>query len=243
MMNLVAIIPARFGSTRFPGKPLALIDGVAMIERVVKRVESAGVVSRVVVATDDVRIEKFVQDFGGEVVMTSPSCENGTQRCLEALSKISPKPDAVINVQGDEPFVHTDQLKELARLIQLPRASIATLAHPNKYSNEDKEDINRVKVVRNLNGFAMLFSRASIPVSEGSWLQHVGLYAYTSDVLEEIVSLKPTELEKRESLEQLRWLDHGYRIHVGLTNHKTPGVDTPEDLIKIEALLKAGESL
>ena len=243
MMNLVAIIPARFGSTRFPGKPLALIDGVAMIERVVKRVESARVVSRVVVATDDVRIEKFVQDFGGEVVMTSPSCENGTQRCLEALSKISPKPDAVINVQGDEPFVHTDQLKELARLIQLPGASIATLAHPSKQSNEDKEDINRVKVVRNLSGFAMLFSRASIPFSEGSWLQHVGLYAYTGNVLEEIVRLKPTQLEERESLEQLRWLDHGYRIHVGLTNHKTPGVDTPEDLIKIEALLKAGESL
>ncbi len=243
MMNLVAIIPARFGSTRFPGKPLALIDGVAMIERVVRRVESAGIVSRVVVATDDVRIEKFVQDFGGEVVMTSPSCENGTQRCLEALSKISPKPDAVINVQGDEPFVHTDQLKELARLIQLPGASIATLAHPSKQSNEDKEDINRVKVVRNLSGFAMLFSRASIPFSEGSWLQHVGLYAYTSNVLEEIVRLKPTQLEERESLEQLRWLDHGYRIHVGLTNHKTPGVDTPEDLIKIEALLKAGESL
>ena len=243
MMNVVAIIPARYGSTRFPGKPLALIDGVPMIERVVRRVESAGVVDRVVVATDDRRIEEIVLSFGGEVIMTSAECVNGTERCFEALGKLSPRPDAIINVQGDEPFVHPDQLKELVRLINLPNATIATLARPMKASDKGLEDKNRVKVVRNLDGCAMHFSRSPIPNSSGPWLQHIGLYAYTSCALEEIVQLEATELEKRESLEQLRWLEHGWSINLGLTNHKTPAVDTLEDLEKIKVLLQGGESL
>ncbi|MBT5147844.1 MAG: NTP transferase domain-containing protein, partial [Flavobacteriales bacterium] len=137
-MNVVAIIPARYGSTRFPGKPLALIDGIPMIERVVRRVESAGVVDRVVVATDDRRIEELVISFGGEVIMTSVECVNGTERCVEALGKLSPRPDAIINVQGDEPFVHPDQLKELVRLTSLPNATIATLARPMKASDKGR---------------------------------------------------------------------------------------------------------
>ena len=242
-MNIAAIIPARYGSTRFPGKPLALIDGIPMIERVVRRVESAGVVDRVVVATDDKRIEELVLRFGGEVVMTSNKCVNGTERCVEALNKLSPRPDAIINVQGDEPFVHPEQLKELVRLIHLPNTAIATLAHPMKASEKGREDKNRVKVLRNLEGCAILFSRNPIPHSSGPWLQHVGLYAYTSCALEEIVQLEATDLEKRESLEQLRWLDHGWRINLGLTHHKTPSVDTPEDLEKIQVLLQGGERL
>lgn len=242
-MNIVAIIPARYGSTRFPGKPLALIDGIPMIERVVRRVESAGVVDRVVVATDDRRIKELVHGFGGEVVMTSVDCVNGTERCFEALGKLSPRPDAIINVQGDEPFVHPDQLKELVRLINLPNATIATLARPMKASEKGREDKNRVKVVRNLDGSAILFSRSPVPNSNGPWLQHVGLYAYTSSALEDIVQLESTELEKKESLEQLRWLGHGWSISLGLTNHKTPAVDTPEDLEKIKVLLQDGKSL
>jgi 3-deoxy-manno-octulosonate cytidylyltransferase (CMP-KDO synthetase) len=243
MMNVVAIIPARYGSTRFPGKPLALIDGIPMIERVVRRVESAGVVDRVVVATDDRRIEELVHGFGGEVVMTSAGCVNGTERCVEAMGKLTPRPDAIINVQGDEPFVHPEQLEELVRLINLPNATIATLARPMKASDKGREDKNRVKVVRNLEGCAIHFSRTPVPNSSGPWLQHVGLYAYTSSALEDIVKLDATELEKRELLEQLRWLDHGWSISLGLTNHKTPAVDTPEDLEKIKVLLQGGEIL
>ena len=242
-MNVVAIIPARYGSTRFPGKPLALIDGIPMIERVVRRVESAGVVDSVVVATDDRRIEELVLGFGGEVVMTSAGCVNGTERCVEAIGKLTPRPDAIINVQGDEPFVHPEQLEELVRLINLPNVTIATLARPMKASDKGREDKNRVKVVRNLEGCAIHFSRTPVPNSSGPWLQHVGLYAYTSSALEDIVKLEATELEKRESLEQLRWLDHGWSISLGITNHKTPAVDTPEDLEKIKVLLQGGESL
>jgi len=243
MMNIAAIIPARYGSTRFPGKPLALIDGIPMIERVVRRVESAGVVDRVVVATDDKRIEKLVMRFGREVVMTSNKCVNGTERCVEALNKLSPRPDAIINVQGDEPLVHPDQLKELVRLINLPDTSIATLAHPMKASEKGREDKNCVKVVRDLQGCAVLFTRNPIPDANEPWLQHVGLYAYTSNTLEEIVQLQPTESEKRESLEQLRWLEHGWKISLGLTNHQTPSVDTPEDLEKVQVLIQRDKSL
>jgi 3-deoxy-manno-octulosonate cytidylyltransferase (CMP-KDO synthetase) len=241
--NVVAIIPARYGSTRFPGKPLALVGGVPMIERVVRRVKGAGVVDRVIVATDDKRIEEAVLSFGGEVVMTPVSCANGTMRCHAALSQLDPKPDAIINVQGDEPFVHPEQLKELVHLIRKPGASIATLAHPMKSSDPGREDSNRVKVVRDLNGKALYFSRSPIPHGEGPWLLHVGLYAFTSSALDAIINLHPSKLEERENLEQLRWLSHGWKIDVGTTNHRTLSVDTPEDLVKIESLLGDGWSI
>lgn len=238
--NIVAIIPARFGSTRFPGKPLAIVGGVPMIERVVRRVNSSEVVDRAVVATDDVRIKKAVEAFGGEVVMTSVDCENGTIRCHNALKQLTPSPDAIINVQGDEPFVHPEQLKSLVDLIRKPDACIVTLAHPMSSSDPGREDPNRVKVVRDETGKALYFSRSPIPHNEGPWLQHVGLYGFTSGALEAVATLTPSILEERENLEQLRWLSAGLKIEVGTTDRRTPAVDTPEDLAKIEELLGSG---
>tara|TARA_B000000532_G_scaffold244173_1_gene242801 strand:- start:4939 stop:5682 length:744 start_codon:yes stop_codon:yes gene_type:complete len=241
--HIVAIIPARYGSTRFPGKPLALVGGVAMIERVFRRVKSAGVVDKVVVATDDFRIKDAVERFGGEVVMTPVSCENGTARCYEAVKQLTPEPDAILNVQGDEPFVHSEQLKSLVELIRKPGATIATLAHPMKASDPGREDNNRVKVVCNKSSEALYFSRSAIPFDEGPWLQHVGLYAFTSSSLKDVAVLESTILEEREKLEQLRWLDNGLKIEVGETHRRTPAVDTPEDLARIEELLGRGWSV
>ena len=237
---IVAIIPARYASTRFPGKPLALVGGVPMIERVYRRVVAAGVVDRVVVATDDKRICEAVQEFGGEVIMTAVDCPNGTARCFAAMQLLDPIPDAVLNVQGDEPFVHPEQLKELVKLIRDPQASIATLAHKMESSDPGREDPNRVKVVCDHSHRAMYFSRSAIPHSEGVWYQHVGLYAFTRTALETIDRLEPTRLEERENLEQLRWLSNGLAISVGSSNHRTPSVDTPEDLTKIESMLGSG---
>lgn len=241
--HIVAIIPARFGSTRFPGKPLAVVGGVPMIERVVRRVQSANIVDRVVVATDDVRIQEAVENFGGEVIMTSVECENGTVRCFDALQQLTPLPDAILNVQGDEPFVHPEQLKSLVDLIKKPNSSIATLAHSMSASDPGREDPNRVKVVTDKNGNALYFSRSPIPFNEGPWMQHVGLYAFTREALAQVVSLESCELEERENLEQLRWLDSGLNLEVGNTTHRTPAVDTPEDLAKIEELLGSGWSV
>lgn len=237
---IVAIIPARYASTRFPGKPLALVGGVPMIERVYRRVVGAGVVDRVVVATDDKRISETVLGFGGEVIMTPVDCPNGTARCFAAMQLLDPVPDAVLNIQGDEPFVHPEQLKELVRLIREPDASIATLAHRMETSDPGREDPNRVKVVCDRSHKAMYFSRSAIPFSEGRWYQHVGLYAFTHKALEAINKLEPTKLEERENLEQLRWLCNGLPISVGTSDHRTPSVDTPEDLVKIESMLGSG---
>ena len=241
--HIVAIIPARYGSTRFRGKPLAIVGGVPMIERVVRRVEGASVVDRVVVATDDVRIKEAVEGFGGEVIMTPVGCENGTLRCYEAMTQLSPAPDAILNVQGDEPFVHPEQLKSLVDLIRSPEAHIATLAHPMSASDPGREDPNRVKVVLDANYRALYFSRSPIPHNEGPWLQHVGLYAFTSDALHSVAKLEPAILEERENLEQLRWLAAGLSIKVGMTEHRTPAVDTPQDLARIEELLGSGWSV
>ena len=241
--HIVAIIPARFGSTRFPGKPLAIVGGVPMIERVVRRVKSANVVDRVVVATDDSRIKEVVEGFGGEVIMTRVECENGTIRCFDAMQQLNPVPDAVLNVQGDEPFVHPEQLKSLVDLIKKPNSSIATLAHPMTASDPGRENPNRIKVVTDKTGKALYFSRSPIPHTEGSWMQHVGLYAFTNSALSTVASLESCYLEERESLEQLRWLFAGMKIEVGETLKRTPAVDTPEDLAKIEELLGSGWSV
>jgi len=241
--HIVAIIPARYESTRFPGKPLAIVGGVPMIERVVRRVVGASVVDRVVVATDDVRIKEAVESFGGEVIMTPVGCENGTLRCYEAMKKLSPEPDAILNVQGDEPFVHPEQLKSLVELIRSPDAHIATLAYPMSANDPGREDPNRVKVVLDSNFSALYFSRSPIPHNEGPWLQHVGLYAFASDTLHSVAKLDPDILEEREHLEQLRWLTAGFRIKVGMTKHRTPAVDTQQDLARIEELLGSGWSV
>lgn len=241
-MNFLAVIPARHASTRFPGKPLASVAGLPMVQRVYQRVLESGACDKVVVATDDARIAHAVRDFGGNVVLTSEDCPNGTVRCHEAAELLEAQGqsfDAVLNIQGDEPFVHPEQIQQLADMLRKPDAAVVTLAK----SMPDSEDIHsphRVKVVRNMSGRALLFSRNPIPHGQGSWLQHVGLYGFTRSALEALVHLSPTALEKREKLEQLRWLDHGWRIDVGTTPHLTPAVDTPEDLLAIEALVQRG---
>ena len=235
--NVVAVIPARYGSTRFPGKPLPLVHGKPMVLRVLDQARLAGVFDAVLVATDDERIAQVVREHGGEVAMTAPNCPNGTFRCHEAVAvwevSTGQTAEAVVNVQGDEPYVHPDQLRELVRLIQKPGAAVATLAKAMSADAPGLHDPNRVKVVCDNKGRALYFSRSAIPHGEGAWNKHVGLYAFTRTALEAIVELHPTPLEARERLEQLRWLESGWRIDVGLTPYETPSVDTPEDLAQI----------
>ena len=243
-MKMLVVIPARFGSTRFPGKPLALVAGVPMVQRVYERVASAGpeACTKVVVATDDARIAEVVRGFGGEAVMTSEDCPNGTVRCHEAvvaLETAGDQFDGVLNVQGDEPFVHPDQIAQLAEMLRKPDAAVVTLAK-SMPADPQIHSPHRVKVVRDLAGRAQMFSRSPIPHGDGPWMQHVGLYGFTRTALEALVQLSPTPLELREKLEQLRWLDHGWRIDVGTTTHLTPSVDTPEDLAAIEGLIADG---
>lgn len=243
-MKMLVVIPARFGSTRFPGKPLALVAGVPMVQRVYERVVSAGpeACTKVVVATDDARIAEVVRGFGGEAVMTSEDCPNGTVRCHEAvvaLETAGDQFDGVLNVQGDEPFVHPDQIAQLAEMLRKPDAAVVTLAK-SMPADPEIHSPHRVKVVRDLAGRAQMFSRSPIPHGDGPWMQHVGLYGFTRTALEALVQLSPTPLELREKLEQLRWLDHGWRIDVGTTTHLTPSVDTPEDLAAIEGLIADG---
>ena len=242
-MNILAVIPARHGSTRFPGKPLAYVAGLPMIQRVYTRVATSGACDNVVVATDDERIAAVVREFGGQVVMTSMDCPNGTMRCHEAVVALEAEGaqvDAVLNIQGDEPFVHPEQITQLADMLRKPDAAVVTLAK-SMPADPEIHSPHRVKVVRNLKGRAQMFSRSAIPHGDGPWLQHVGLYGFTRTALEALVQLSPTPLEQREKLEQLRWLDHGWRIDVGTTTHLTPAVDTPEDFVAIEQLIQAGD--
>ena len=242
-MNILAVIPARHGSTRFPGKPLASVAGLPMIQRVYTRVAASGACDKVVVATDDERIASVVREFGGHVVMTSQDCPNGTMRCHEAVVALEAEGahvDAVLNIQCDEPFVHPEQITQLADMLRKPDAAVVTLAK-SMPADPEIHSPHRVKVVRNLKGRAQMFSRSPIPHGDGPWLQHVGLYGFTRTALEALVQLSPTPLEQRERLEQLRWLDHGWRIDVGTTTHLTPAVDTPEDLVAIEQLIQAGD--
>ncbi|MDD4086049.1 MAG: 3-deoxy-manno-octulosonate cytidylyltransferase [Bacteroidales bacterium] len=241
-MKILAVIPARYASTRFPGKPLAMIQGKTMIQRVVEQVKKAKLITDLVVATDDDRIADEVKRFGGKFVMTSTTHPSGTDRCFEALQKQQKTFDAVINVQGDEPFIHPEQIDQLAQLIQPEDASIATLIQPIKDKSQ-LFDPNVVKVITNPAGKAIYFSRQPIPylrnIAMDDWLtnfvfyRHIGIYAYKCEVLKQITSLPPSPLEKAESLEQLRWLEQGISIRTGLTEHAQFGVDTPADLEKL----------
>ncbi|MBR5690284.1 MAG: 3-deoxy-manno-octulosonate cytidylyltransferase [Prevotella sp.] len=243
-MNYTAIIPARYASTRFPGKPLALLGGKTVIERVFRQVSE--VVEDVFVATDDERIFREVERFGGRAVMTSPNHRSGTDRIQEAVETIGTQADVVINVQGDEPFIQASQIEELCRQFDDPTTQIATLGKPFA-SMEAVENENSPKIVLDNNGFALYFSRSVIPFVRGidrsRWLEkfpflkHIGLYAYRREVLREITQLPPSSLEQAESLEQLRWLQNGYRIRVGLTDVETIGIDTPNDLARAEEFL------
>jgi 3-deoxy-manno-octulosonate cytidylyltransferase (CMP-KDO synthetase) len=242
-IRFVGIIPARYGSTRFAGKPLADIGGKPMIQRVYEQAQKAFV--HIFVATDDERIANAVANFGGRYVMTSSEHQSGTDRCAEAIGKIENLTketfDVVVNIQGDEPFVAVEQLEQIKECFAVADVQIATLA---KSFNED-EDVsspNIVKVVRDNNGFAMYFSRFAIPFvrngdrkmwTQAQYLKHIGLYGYRADVLRTVSRLPQSSLELAESLEQLRWLQNGYRIKVGITQAETWAVDTPEDLERI----------
>lgn len=251
-MNFIGIIPARYASTRFPGKPLAIIGGKPMIQRVYEQAKKA--LDNVVVATDDERIFDCVIGFGGKVVMTSPNHPCGTNRCFEAYEKCGINADVVINIQGDEPFIQPEQIELLKGCFP---TDIATLVKPFKPSDgiDALRNPNSPKVVTG-NGRALYFSRSVIPymrgVNEAEWLneaerrgtpfyKHIGLYAYRADVLKELVGLPLSALEKAESLEQLRWLEAGYEIRVAETNTQTIGIDTPEDLAAAEQFLESNK--
>ena len=248
-MKYLGIIPARYASTRFPAKPLAMLGGKMVVERVYRQVE--GVLDDVVVATDDERIEQAVRQFGGKVVMTSTSHRSGTDRCYEALTKVgADRFDVVVNVQGDEPFIQPQQLQTVCQCFDDPTVDIATLVKPFSVADgyAALENANSPKVVVNNRMEALYFSRSIIPYLRGKdreeWLpnhtyyKHIGLYAYRTDVLRRITSLPQGDLERAESLEQLRWLENGYKIKVGITHVETIGIDTPEDLQRAEVFLK-----
>ena len=243
-MKYMAIIPARYASTRFPGKPLALLGGKTVIQRVYEQVSS--LLDEVYVATDDERIFQAVKAFGGRAVMTRADHKSGTDRIEEAAELIGSDADVIINVQGDEPFIQSSQIKTLMQLFDAPETQIGTLGKPFE-SLEAVDNPNSPKIVTDVRGFALYFSRSVIPYIRGidhqEWfgqypfLKHLGVYAYRREVLREVTRLPQSSLEKAESLEQLRWLQNGYRIRVGLTDVETVGIDTPEDLARAEQVL------
>lgn len=247
-MKFIGIIPARYASTRFPAKPLAMLGGKTVIQRVYEQVN--GVLDEAYVATDDERIEKAVLAFGGKVVMTSTAHRSGTDRCYEAFTKIGEGFDVVVNIQGDEPFIQPSQLEAVKRCFEDEKTDIATLVKP--FTAADGfvalENINSPKVVVDSKMNALYFSRSIIPYQRNrdkqEWLdghtyyKHIGLYAYRADVLKQITALPQSSLELAESLEQLRWLENGFRIKVGISNVETIGIDTPEDLQRAEHFLQ-----
>lgn len=239
-MKFVGIIPARYASTRFPGKPLAMLGGKTVIRRVYEQVKDC--FDDLYVATDDERIASCVNEFGGKYVMTSPDCKNGTERCLDAYKNLNLQCDVIVNIQGDEPFIQRKQVDALMACFDSAETDIATLVKPFEKADglERLECPNSPKVIMNADGFAIYFSRSVIPYLRGvekeQWLdnhvfyKHLGIYAYRTDVLKEITMLEQSPLEKVESLEQLRWLENGYKIKVGITDIETIGIDTPDDL-------------
>ncbi len=247
-MRYIAIIPARYASTRFPAKPLAILGGKPVIRRVYEQV--AGVMDETVVATDDTRIYDAVLAFGGKAEMTSTAHRSGTDRCWEAYRKHGGDYDIVVNVQGDEPFIQRSQLEAIKRCFDNPATDIATLVKP--FTAEDGlaalENPNSPKVVLDKDSRAIYFSRSVIPYLRGvereQWLsqhtfyKHIGIYAFRTDILRQVTALPQSPLEKAESLEQLRWLENGYRIGVGISDVETIGIDTPDDLARAEQFLK-----
>ena len=239
---ILGIIPARFASSRFPGKPLVDIQGKSMIRRVYEQARQARLIQQVVVATDDLRILEHVQAFGGDALLTRDDHPSGTDRCAE-VARLFPAAQVILNIQGDEPFVQPEQIDLLAEtLLNQPKFQIATLAK----RLEDPELLfnpNVVKVVFSARTGAIYFSRHPIPFLRGhdpeDWLdhhtyfKHIGLYGFRRPALLRVARLLPTALERAESLEQLRWLEHGLRIAVGVTTLETFGIDVPEDLQRI----------
>ncbi|WP_343566998.1 3-deoxy-manno-octulosonate cytidylyltransferase [Sphingobacterium sp.] len=240
-MKFLGIIPARYASSRFPGKPLIDIEGKTMIQRVYEQVKKSTKLNDVVVATDDQRIAETVRFFGGEVVMTAEHHQSGTDRCAEVITNIEGY-DVAINIQGDEPFIDPAQIDLLANCFEDTTTQIATLVKEIT-AEEELFNVNIPKVVRNTKGEAIYFSRQTIPflraVEKDQWLQrqtfykHIGIYAYQVDTLKALTQLPISMLEEAEALEQLRWLENGYAIQTAITTHETVAVDTKEDLAKI----------
>lgn len=242
-MKVLGIIPARFDSSRFPGKPLIDLKGKSMIQRVYEGAKKSNRLSEIIVATDDQRIYDEVIRFGGKVMMTRDDHPSGTDRCAEVARKF-PDMDVVINIQGDEPLVDYRQLEQLIDAFENAKTQIATLGHLS-VSVSDIENPNRIKIVVNHKNQALYFSRSAIPNADHSnqtsnqypFLRHIGLYAYRAEVLQTLTSLKPTILEKTESLEQLRWMFYGFSIQVVNTDIETPNIDVPADVDKVLELL------
>lgn len=244
-MKYIGIIPARYASSRFPGKPLAMLGGKYVIQRVYETVNE--VLEEAYVATDDQRIFDAVVSFGGKAVMTRADHKSGTDRIEEAAEKLHTDADVIVNVQGDEPFIQRSQIEVVCKCFNDTNTQIATIGKPFE-TIDAVENPNSPKIVVDNKGYAMYFSRSVIPFVRGidrrEWLasypflKHLGLYAYRKEVLKEITQLPMSSLEKAESLEQLRWLQNGYKIKVGTTDFETVGIDTPEDLAKAEEFLK-----
>lgn len=267
-MKFIAIIPARFASTRFPGKPLAMLCGKTIIQRVYEKASS--VLQDVYVATDDERIFSTVTGFGGKAIMTSPNHQSGTDRVFEAATKIQQydnqptdcfdRNTIIINIQGDEPFIAETQIKSLCQCFDNDATDIATLGKPFTSAGgiDAIENPNSPKIVTDVTGHAMYFSRSPIPYNRNcnreewinnisdygtSYLKHIGIYAYRLPVLAEITRLPQSPLELTEKLEQLRWLQNGYRIRVALTDTETIGIDTPADFAKAEAYILSHQEI
>lgn len=237
-MKTLGIIPARYASTRFPGKPLVDIAGKSMIQRVYEQAKKCGQLSEVIVATDDDRIFEHVRGFGGKAVMTSSSHQSGTDRCAEVAEK-HPEYDAIINIQGDEPYIDPEQISTLISCFGDADTQIATLVKKVS-TDQELHNTNSPKVIINKNSEAIYFSRSPLPHIRGqepqNWLQHftyfkhIGIYGYRANILRQITKLPVSPLEKAESLEQLRWIENGYKIKVAETEIETIAIDTPEDL-------------
>ncbi len=247
LMKVLAIIPARYASTRFPGKPLVQIAGKSMIQRVYEQSKKSKLIDQVIVATDHPLIEEELVKIGADYMLTSEHHNNGTERCAEVLQNINNSFDIVLNIQGDEPFIQASQIDQLIQSFENKNTQISTLIKPVTH-HSSLENPNEVKVVKASNKKALYFSRSPIPHVRGydmkDWLNHhnfythIGVYGFRTDVLLELVNIPQGKLEKAESLEQLRWLEAGYYIAVSETNFKSLGVDTAEDLIHVENFLK-----
>lgn len=245
MSSVLGIIPARYASTRFPGKPLIDILGKSMIQRVYEQAKKTSSLTEVIVATDDERIYKHVESFGGKVVYTKEDHPSGTDRCFEAFLNSKGNFDYVINIQGDEPFIDPTQIDTLAKVCD-GNTELATLMIPVD-SHEVLFDMGEVKITLNTNMEALYFSRMVIPYIKGkpqeewhkhhSYYRHVGMYAYRKDILEKVTQLKPSSLEIAESLEQLRWLENGFKVKCAITQFDSHCVDTPEDIEKVIRLM------
>lgn len=241
-MNIIGIIPARYASTRFPGKPLIDLGGKSMIQRVYEQCKKADSLSDVIVATDDERIAEHVKAFGGKVEITSDQHQSGTDRCAEVIQRYNGLCDAVINIQGDEPFINPGQINALASAFHQPHTQLASMK--KKLTHEaDIQNPNVVKVISNQAGDAIYFSRSPIPYRRNpearfTYYKHIGIYGYRKETLLEITQLPLGNLELAENLEQLRWIEKGYRITLVETDIENIAIDTPDDLARVEKYLK-----